>query len=68
MTPVIIIMIIIIMMTCLRCGGNWNAKVAAPRYCPLCKSPTWNKPRKGERFRADYDKPVIERVYSPIED
>jgi len=28
---------------CKRCGDDWNAKIENPRYCPLCKSPYWDK-------------------------
>jgi hypothetical protein len=28
---------------CKRCGCDWNAKIENPRYCPLCKSPYWDK-------------------------
>lgn len=33
---------------CLRCGGEWVPRLKAPRYCPLCKSPAWNKERKAK--------------------
>ena len=28
---------------CKRCMSGWNAKIENPRYCPLCKSPYWDK-------------------------
>ena len=28
---------------CKRCGDDWNAEKENPRYCPICKSPYWNK-------------------------
>ena len=31
------------MKTCKRCGADWQERVNDPRYCPLCKSPYWNK-------------------------
>jgi len=34
---------------CLRCGAEWNPILEHPRYCPICKSPSWNKPRKKKR-------------------
>ncbi len=33
------------MKTCKRCGADWQERVNDPRYCPLCKSPYWNKGR-----------------------
>lgn len=33
-------------LTCLRCLGKWIPRTEAPRRCPHCKSPYWNKPRK----------------------
>lgn len=32
---------------CIRCGYEWapNNFNKLPKYCPLCKSPYWNKPR-----------------------
>lgn len=33
--------------TCLRCDNSWNGRLDgdAPKNCPRCKSPAWNKPR-----------------------
>jgi rubrerythrin len=32
---------------CLRCGHNWLPRNEnAPKYCPSCNSPYWNKERK----------------------
>ncbi|HEA46570.1 MAG TPA: type II toxin-antitoxin system death-on-curing family toxin [Candidatus Pacearchaeota archaeon] len=31
---------------CLRCYHYWKSNVPNPKYCPKCKSPYWNKPRK----------------------
>ncbi len=32
---------------CFRCYHNWKKrKETNPKYCPKCKSPYWNKPRK----------------------
>lgn len=47
---------------CLRCGHGWVPRdfdqpedgkkpeepEVAPRVCPKCKSPYWDRPRKGE--------------------
>ena len=31
---------------CNRCQHVWlPAKLHVPKWCPLCKSPYWNKPR-----------------------
>lgn len=30
----------------MRCTGEWQERIPDPRYCPLCKSPSWNKPRE----------------------
>lgn len=33
---------------CERCAHEWlpREKGVAPKVCPTCKSPYWNKPRK----------------------
>jgi len=31
--------------TCSRCGNNWNPRKYRPKECPKCKSPDWNKPK-----------------------
>ena len=32
---------------CERCGHEWPPKTEAePTWCPKCKSPYWNRPRK----------------------
>ncbi len=31
---------------CLRCGADWQTKLDRPRYCPICKSPRWDEPRR----------------------
>jgi rubrerythrin len=31
---------------CLRCGHAWPTK-GQPRVCPKCKSPYWDRPKKG---------------------
>lgn len=34
-------------LTCSRCLHSWNQKSRKlPKYCPRCKSPYWNKPRR----------------------
>jgi DNA-directed RNA polymerase subunit RPC12/RpoP len=33
-------------MKCLRCGHEWQARVANPVRCPKCLSPYWNLPRR----------------------
>jgi hypothetical protein len=35
---------------CERCGHEWAPREPeqAPTVCPKCKSPYWNRPRKGE--------------------
>jgi len=34
--------------SCLRCFHQWmpRDKSRAPKVCPKCKSPYWNRPRK----------------------
>lgn len=33
--------------TCLRCGHEWPPRKAKlPKWCPKCKSPYWDKPRR----------------------
>jgi predicted Zn-ribbon and HTH transcriptional regulator len=34
---------------CERCGHAWQPRneTQAPRVCPKCKSPYWDRPRKG---------------------
>jgi predicted Zn-ribbon and HTH transcriptional regulator len=33
--------------TCLRCGHTWNPRQErAPRICPRCKTPYWDRPRR----------------------
>lgn len=33
---------------CLRCQHQWIRKTPQkPRVCPKCKSPYWDRPRKG---------------------
>jgi predicted Zn-ribbon and HTH transcriptional regulator len=34
--------------TCLRCGHTWIPKVPHPITCAKCRSPYWDKPRKGQ--------------------
>lgn len=33
---------------CLRCGREWIPRVPDPKWCPACKSPYWNRPRKNK--------------------
>ena len=34
-------------LVCLRCGHKWlKRKLEDPMFCPKCRSPYWNKPRK----------------------
>jgi predicted nucleic-acid-binding Zn-ribbon protein len=33
-----------VVLTCLRCGHQWLARVERPVVCAKCKSPNWNKP------------------------
>lgn len=33
-------------LSCFRCGNSWISRIENPKYCPLCKSPYWNKPKK----------------------
>jgi hypothetical protein len=40
---------------CDRCGHIWPPRHVgdpAPKVCPKCKSPYWNKPYQSEAFRA----------------
>ena len=34
---------------CLRCGHSWQPRKAEVRFCPKCKSPYFNKPRRTPR-------------------
>ena len=35
---------------CERCGHDWVPRnEPAPRVCPSCKSPYWDRPRKGPK-------------------
>jgi len=36
--------------TCKRCGSSWTPrkKVSEIVICPRCRSPYWNKPKRGE--------------------
>ncbi|MEK6863654.1 MAG: Fic family protein [Nanoarchaeota archaeon] len=37
----------IIRLFCFRCYHTWKKRIeAAPKYCPKCKTPYWNRPRK----------------------
>lgn len=33
---------------CKRCGHKWIARKEEVMLCPKCKSPYWNRERKGE--------------------
>jgi len=35
---------------CLRCGHRWTPRKPnnAPKVCPKCKSPYWDRPRQNE--------------------
>ena len=40
---------------CLRCRHEWIPITMYPKYCPICNSPNWNKPKlkyPGQRERA----------------
>ena len=40
-------------LSCIRCNHSWRMRGKnSPKYCPRCKSPYWNKPRK--RISAQY--------------
>ena len=35
---------------CLRCGHKWYPRSKdKPKVCPHCKSPYWDKPRRGSK-------------------
>lgn len=36
--------------TCQRCKKSWMPKIDNPRYCALCKSPYYAKPRDKDRL------------------
>jgi hypothetical protein len=43
---------------CLRCGNEWQPKVAKPKVCPRCHSPYWNQPyRKMQSYLHPDEKP-----------
>jgi hypothetical protein len=45
------------MRKCLRCGHDWRPRVAwRPVQCPDCKSPYWDRERRGV---ASHAKPVV---------
>lgn len=35
--------------TCLRCGHEWDSRVAKPKECPHCKSYKWDQPIRPRR-------------------
>jgi len=37
---------------CERCGHEWIPHDQTPRICPKCKSPYWDRPRKGSEVAA----------------
>jgi RNA polymerase subunit RPABC4/transcription elongation factor Spt4 len=44
---------------CKRCGYVWNSHVKAPKCCPNCKSPYWNKDRGAVTVIKPPEKDVI---------
>lgn len=38
----------LIVLHCYRCNKDWASRVPSPKQCPKCRSPYWNKPRKGQ--------------------
>lgn len=36
---------------CKRCGHKWFPRVLAVKYCPKCKSPSWDKERKTKEVK-----------------
>jgi len=46
------------MKVCKRCGADWKERVKNPRYCPLCKSPYWDKERRDAEVAARGSKGV----------
>ena len=35
---------------CERCKHIWESRIKTiPKYCPACKSPYWNKPKKEKK-------------------
>ena len=42
--------------TCLRCGKVWWPRgLSKPKRCPRCKTPYWDRPRRGKLRRAPAD-------------
>lgn len=44
---------------CLRCGNEWQPKVAKPKVCPRCHSPYWNRPYRTYTDIHGDDKPDL---------
>ena len=41
---------VILYWLCERCGHEWPPKgEGEPKFCPKCKSPYWNTPRRSEK-------------------
>ncbi len=39
---------------CLRCGHTWlPRKGKTPKWCPSCKTPYWDKPRRPKQAKQE---------------
>lgn len=37
---------------CKRCNHEWIPRTPEPKYCPYCKSPSWNKDKKNAKRKS----------------
>ncbi len=44
-------MMFVLMAICARCGHKWHARNGKPLRCAACKSPYWDRPRRGRKAR-----------------
>ncbi len=44
-------MMFVLMSICTRCGHKWHARNGKPLRCAACKSPYWDRPRRGRKAR-----------------
>ena len=56
------------MLTCLRCGNEWEPRKPNPKRCPACQNPTWNTPyrRKKPRPETNIDKPEESAIIGSV--
>ena len=60
------------MLTCLRCGNEWEPRKPNPKRCPACQNPTWNTPYKRKRnvprgtLSTNIDMPAESVIIAPM--